>query len=113
MFIDEDTHNYLDQQWLVVKYVYSTGDHIVLGAVYPDHQDTPLINSTTQKLVPYNERPQYPGKQVSTMPGVLKLVHQLIGEDPNETYDGYEYLLFTLDGRWVQDYRNYGRCAQE
>ena len=102
MFYDEDEHNYLDQQWLVVKFTHSTGEYTVLGAVYPNHLDAPAIKSPTQKLVPYDEEPQAPGKQVSTMPGVLKLVYELIGEDPNGVLDGYEYLLFTLDGRWIQ-----------
>ena len=103
MFVDEDSDNYLDQQWLVVKYVYSTGDYITLGAVYPNGQDAPAIKSRTQKVVPYAEQPEYPGKQVSTMPSVLKQVYLLIGEDPNEQHDGYCYYLFMLDGRWVPD----------
>ena len=104
MFKDEDSDNYLDQHWLVVKYLPSQGLSVVVGAVYPSDQDTPTIVDPKRELVLTHEEflAHLPGLELSKLPTVLNYVLTLIGEEPDQTFldDGRLYKMYKFDGHW-------------
>ena len=103
MFKDEDVDNYLDQHWLVVKYLPDQGRSVVVGTVYPSDQDAPTIVDPKRQLVRTHEEflAHFTGLELSKLPTVLKYILTSIDMDPDQTFNnGQLYKVYKFDGHW-------------
>ena len=108
MFHDNDSYNFTDQEFLVVRYWETDGKTEVIGTIFTDNKSVPIpLNgskpATRRRVLTDQQALEHRHKApVSKMEHVLKCAVELIGEDPTADYPNYCYLLYSMAGIWAQ-----------
>ena len=108
MFQDNDSYNFTDQEFLVVRYWDTSGKTEVIGTIFTDDKNVPVpLNggkpATRMRVLTHQQTLEHNHKApVSKMEHVLKCAVELIGEDPSENYPGYCYVIYSMAGTWPQ-----------
>ena len=110
MFYDNDSYNFTDQEFLVVRYWETDGKTEVIGTIFTDDKNVPMpLNHgnpvTPVRVLTHQQTLEHSHKApVSRMEHVLKCAVELIGEDPTDSHPNYCYLIYSMAGTWAQKY---------